>query len=78
MFPPIAEMIYLKAFSISVIVSLIKYFQECDKPSVATGPLKFELASLEHARKVFNNIHPRGGCLVGSLYVYCLLDWQLS
>ena len=30
----------------------------CDKPAVATGPLKFELASLEHARKVFNNSHP--------------------
>ena len=130
MFPPIAEMIYLKAFSVSVIVSLNNYFQECNKPSVATGLLKFELASLESARKVFNKSHRdeamysflccfnsfnhysmvaypvgmhcdhfrhgkeslenkmlfclkpnvgssvgRGGCLVGSSYVYCLLDW---
>jgi hypothetical protein len=130
MFPPIAEMIYLKAFSVSVIVSLNNYFQDCNKQPVATGPLKFELASLESARTVFKNSHPdeamynflcsfnsfnhysmvaypvgmhydhfrhgkeslenkmlfclkpnfgggvgRGGCLVGTSYVYGLLDW---
>jgi hypothetical protein len=130
MFPPVAEMIYLKAFSISVLVSLNRYFHDRGEPAVATGPLKFELVSLEHARKVFSNSPPeeamfhflccfnsfnhysmvaypvgmhcdhfrhgkeslenkllfclnpnigsgvgRGGCLVGSSYVYCLLDW---
>ena len=130
MFPPVAEMIYLKAFSVSVLVSLNRYFHDCDEAEVATGPLKFELVSLEHARRVFNNSPPekamyrflccfnsfnhysmvaypvgmhcdhfhdgkerlenkilfclnpsigsgvgRGGCLVGSSYVYCLLHW---
>jgi len=129
-YPPIAEMIYLKAFSISFLVSLNRYFHDCGEPAVAAGPLKFELVSLEHARKVFNSSPPeeamygflccfnsfnhysmvaypvgmhcdhfrhrkeslenkilfclnpnigsgvgRGGCLVGSSYVYCLLDW---
>ena len=58
MFPPVAEMIYLKAFSISVLVSLNRYFHDRGEPAVATGPLKFELVSLEHARILFNNSPP--------------------
>ena len=66
MFPPVAEMIYLKAFSVSVLVSLNRYFHDCDEAEVATGPLKFELVSLEHARKVFNNSPPEEA-------MYCFL-----
>jgi hypothetical protein len=129
-FPPIAEMIYLKTFALSVLVSLNSHRQNRMEPAVAMGPLKYELASLEQARNVFKESDPgvamymflrcfnsfnhysmvaypvgmhydyfhrgkeslenkilfclnpnfargfgRGGCLVGSSYVYGLLDW---
>ena len=57
-FPPIAEMIYLKTFSISVLVSLNKLRLERKHPAVALGPLKYEIVSLEQARKVFKESPP--------------------
>ena len=58
MFPPIAEMIYLKTFSISVLVSLNRHRLDRNEPAVATGPLKYEVVSLKQARKVFKESHP--------------------
>ena len=58
MFPPIAEMIYLKTFSISVLVSLNRHRLNSNKPAVAMGPLKHELVSLEQARNVFKQSDP--------------------
>ena len=83
MFPPVAEMIYLKAFSCNVIVSLNKYFHECGKPAVAMGPLKSELVSLEHARKVFNNSHPEEAmyhflCCFNSFNHYSMVAYQVG
>ena len=57
-FPPIAEMMYLKTFSISVLVSRNKHSFTSNEPAVATGPLKYELVSLEQARKVFKEPPP--------------------
>ena len=57
-FPPIAEMIYLKTFSISVLVSLNKHRLDRKEPAVASGPLKYEIESLEQARKVFKESPP--------------------
>ena len=129
-FPPIAEMIYLKTFALSVLVSLNRHRLNRKETAVALGPLKYELVSLEKARNVFKQSDPgvalymflrcfnsfnhfsmvaypvgmhcdhfhrgkeslenkilfclnpnkarvfgRGGCLVGSSYVYALLDW---
>jgi hypothetical protein len=52
MFPLIAEMIYLKTFAISVLISFNKHWFEYIEPTVLTRPLKYDLISLEMARKV--------------------------
>jgi hypothetical protein len=57
-FPPIAEMIYLKTFSISVLVSLNRHRLKRKEPAVAMGPLQYELVSLEKSRKVFKQSDP--------------------
>jgi len=57
-FPPIAEMIYLKTFSLSVLVSLNRHRLNRKEPAVAMGPLKYELVSLEQARNVFEQSDP--------------------
>ena len=51
-FPTIAEMIYLKTFANSVVISLNKHRLKYNEPTVATGSLKYERISLEKARKV--------------------------
>jgi hypothetical protein len=57
-FPPIAEMIYLKTFALSVLVSLNTHRRNRKEHPVAMGPLKYELASLEQARNVFKESDP--------------------
>jgi hypothetical protein len=49
-FPPIAGMIHLKAFSISVLMPLNKMRIKTGDFTVATGPLKYECATLEKAQ----------------------------
>ena len=54
-FPPIAEMIYLKTLSISVIMCLNQHRLQCNQVAVTTGPLKYEAISLDPARNVFQD-----------------------
>ncbi len=56
-FPPIAEMIYLKTFAISVLVQLNKKWIERGHFAVATGPLRYECAALEEARRTYSVSH---------------------
>ena len=58
MFPPIAEMICIKIFEISILVSLNKDRLEYNEPTAATRLLKHELKSLEKARKVHEGSLP--------------------
>ena len=53
MFPPIAEMIYLKTLVVSILNSLNSYHLQLGQLPVAWGPLEFENKSLERARHVY-------------------------
>ena len=50
-FPPIAEMIYLKALTICTLVEINEFFVGNGRSPVATGPLKYEYKSILKARQ---------------------------
>lgn len=128
-YPPVAEMIYLKSMSVSVLKHLNNLRYENGLYTIASGPLQYEYSSLLKAREAyekapegnkmfhflskFNSFNKfsmvaypvgmhydyfkegkeslenrilfctkpkknsvgRGGSIVGSYYVYALLDW---
>lgn len=55
MFPPIAEMVYLKTLAVSVLVHYNQYRNENNQAAVASGPLRYERISLEEARKAYTS-----------------------
>ncbi len=57
MFPPIAEMIYLKTLAVSILNSFNSYRLQLGHLPFACGSLEFENRSLERAREIFKTSH---------------------